>query len=72
MQVLQVMQAKSRLSTLKRKDSAIYRKIKNLNGERPFKVHAIFQKHMFQWITNITLSLLEPNCTSSHNAVNER
>lgn len=63
------MQEKSRLNTLKAKDFAIYRKIKNLNEKGLSKHSAIFQKYVFQGITNITLFLLEPNFTSSHNAV---
>lgn len=69
---MQVMQEKSRLNTLKIKDSPIYRKIKNLNEKGLSKYSPIFQKCMFQGITNITLSRIGPNFTSSHNAVGQK
>lgn len=68
-EIMQVMQEESRQNTFTFKDFAIYRKIKNLNEKGLSKHGTIFQKCMFQGITNTTRSLLEPNFTSSHNAV---
>lgn len=63
---------KTRLNTLKVKNFAIYRKIKNLNGRGLLKYSLFFKKCMSQGMTNITLSLTEPNFTCSQNAVDQR